>query len=216
MANWFETCVGSIKSVNILSFFVFCTAWCLRKTYRFEYFGTEHYQQSLDETGSILLALWHENILGGILGHVHRGFHPLASLSSDGQLISEVLLKFGFRPLRGSSSKGALAARRQILDALKTGTKVAVTVDGPRGPRHQAKRGLFDLAKNSGVGILPMSVNASSAWVLEKSWDSFKIPKPFAKIKISYLPLLKISAETPSERFNKLADDLRRQLNNDF
>ncbi len=137
-------------------------------------------------------------MVGGILGHTHQNFFPLASLSKDGELISLVLKRFGFSPLRGSSSRGSVTARRLILDALAEGTKIAVTVDGPRGPRHEPKRGLFDLARRSGVPILPMRVRASSAWILRKSWDQFQIPKPFACIEIHYQPLLNVSSEQSS------------------
>ena len=167
----------------------------LRLTYRFEYRGRGNFQASLEQTRSILIGLGHENSVGGVLGHAYQDYYPLASLTDDGELISQILKRLGFKPLRGSSSRGALAARRQLIDILGRGAKVAITLDGPRGPRRVPKRGIFDISRRSGVPILPLRVSTTSPWILKKSWDQFQIPKPFSKIILSYEPLIFVSEQ---------------------
>jgi lysophospholipid acyltransferase (LPLAT)-like uncharacterized protein len=109
----------------------------------------------------------------------------LASASKDGEIISAFLAHFGIRAIRGSSSRGGARALVEMKRAIEDGYIMAITPDGPRGPRYSMNPGLVKLAQITGGLILPIHVTYSSYWQL-KTWDGFMIPKPFAKVHITF------------------------------
>src|SRR5262249_20839779 len=92
-----------------------------------------------------------------------------------------VVERFGYRPVRGSSSRGAVGALLEMHREVEQGRAVAITVDGPRGPRFVTKTGPITLAANTSAPIRPLHFAVSSAWHLE-GWDGFRIPKPLARV----------------------------------
>ena len=106
--------------------------------------------------------------------------HLLISTHRDGQLISQPILKLGYKQIEGSSGHGGLQAIREMTRVLKQDHVVAITPDGPRGPRMRVKPGVLKIAQLTGAPIVPLAGAAKSCWML-KSWDRFLIPKPFTK-----------------------------------
>src|SRR5262249_1180877 len=123
-------------------------------------------------------AFWHQCLLPAIYRYRNRDVSVMISRSFDGELIARVVEHFGYRPVRGSSSRGAVGALLEMHREIEQGRAVAITVDGPRGPRFVTKAGPVTLATNTGAPIRPLHFAVSSAWHL-KSWDGFVIPKPF-------------------------------------
>ncbi len=107
----------------------------------------------------------------------------LISASRDGEYISTLIRFFHVDVVRGSSSRGGMQAMRAMLQKLKDGQLMVVTVDGPRGPRYTVHPGIVALASLGKVGVLPAAVNAENCWQL-KSWDGTQIPKPFSKVTL--------------------------------
>ena len=104
----------------------------------------------------------------------------LVSEHGDGEIIARILSDFGFRLVRGSSSRGAARALIAVDRELEAGHDVGITPDGPRGPRHSVAPGALLAAHRAGVCLMPLAASASAYWQLG-SWDRFMIPKPFAK-----------------------------------
>lgn len=134
----------------------------------------------------MILATWHEHASCAMLTHGNQGIKPLASMSKDGELVVRVFQPFGYQFVRGSSSKGGKKAFLELMNFVRAGHSVAITVDGPRGPRQIPKYGCLDLANQSGAGIVPLVVLSQRCWVLRKTWDQTKIPKPFGRILVAY------------------------------
>lgn len=132
--------------------------------------------------GPLIYVFWHESVVT-ITGHWRgENIQGLASRSFDGALISRVMRYLGFPPLsRGSSSRGGERALRQHLEALAAGRHVVVTLDGPRGPRYQAKAGALLMAQRSGRPVVPVACATWPDWRL-KSWDRTQLPPPFARV----------------------------------
>ncbi len=131
--------------------------------------------------GRFIYAYWHEYIIPTV-GH-YRGLpiHALASRSFDGDLVSRAMLKLGYpEAARGSSSRDGASGLLGLLRDLKHGDHVAVTVDGPRGPRRRAQEGVLQLARLSGHSIVPVGY-ASSSKARLRSWDRSLIPLPFSR-----------------------------------
>ncbi len=133
-----------------------------------------------------IFAFWHNHFF--VMPFYYAKFLPafnisvLTSRSRDGEYISRVLEKFDFQPVRGSSSKGGQEAMRLLLRQLKEGNDIAVTPDGPRGPRHKVQAGIVSLAQLSGCPIIPVGYQAERKKVLN-TWDRFIIPRLFTKGK---------------------------------
>ena len=164
-------------------------------------------------------ALWHEHLFSFIGAHAYLGLVPLASLSKDGDIASFVLDRLGYRTIRGSSSRGGASAKTILTREAKAGAAVAISIDGPRGPRRQSKRGIFDIAAAANIPILLMTAVPRSKWILRKSWDQFNLPKPFTKVEIRYGPMIEVKAardpaqfqaqkQTVAELLNGLEDDV--------
>jgi lysophospholipid acyltransferase (LPLAT)-like uncharacterized protein len=128
----------------------------------------------------VIYAVWHGRVFLLPYLYGHRGSLVLASRSRDGEIVSRLIQRFGLEPVRGSSTHGGGEALRLLTRQLRRGREVVVVPDGPVGPREVLKSGVIALARLSGAPIVPMAVGASRYWQL-RSWDEFRIPKPFAR-----------------------------------
>ena len=141
--------------------------------------------QSLAEVYPGIFPFWHRCVLPATW--IYRHQHPavMTSQSRDGEFIARVIKRFGFVPVRGSSSRGGQRALLEMNQQLEQGNAVAFTIDGPRGPRGVAKKGPVLLARMSGAAITAFYVAVESAWVLN-TWDKLVIPKPFSRIYVRF------------------------------
>jgi lysophospholipid acyltransferase (LPLAT)-like uncharacterized protein len=135
-------------------------------------------------------ALWHNRLL--LIAHViwrflpvRRGGAALISASRDGALIADVVERYGFQAVRGSSSRHGTAALLQLADVIASGRDPMVTPDGPRGPVYRLGGGIIFLAQKTGVPVRPVNFEYSSCWRL-KSWDRFILPKPFSTVRVIF------------------------------
>jgi lysophospholipid acyltransferase (LPLAT)-like uncharacterized protein len=128
----------------------------------------------------IIYTSWHGRTLLMPLLYGWLKARVLASRSEDGELAARFIARFGLAVIRGSSSRGGAEALRALARLLTEGTGVFVVPDGPKGPREVVKPGIVMLARLSGAPIVPMAFGASREWRL-RSWDEFRIPKPFAR-----------------------------------
>jgi hypothetical protein len=108
----------------------------------------------------------------------------VVSHSRDGQLQARILAKLGFEVIRGSSSAGGAAALTGCMRWLGGGHDLAMAIDGPRGPAGKAKPGVIWLSQKTRAPIIPVACASSSVRRLHRSWDSFMIPLPFARVPI--------------------------------
>lgn len=143
------------------------------------------YRERMDCGEPLIFIPWHGRLLP--LGYVHRGqgVHGLASRSADGEYIARLLQHWGFGMVRGSSSRGGDIAYRELIRTVRAGHSVAVTPDGPRGPREKIKTGVIQLAQVTGAPLMPVAAAASRAWWFV-SWDRFLVPKPFSRLYVAY------------------------------
>jgi len=163
----------------------------LTSTYRIESVaGEEHIEAFLDGKAVCAPAYWHQHhIIGSMLIRrwLARGFKPcfLVSGSVDGDVPERIARAWGAEVIRGSANQSGALALRDQQRMMKDGYSIVTTADGPRGPQHEFKAGTVLMARVAGVPILPIGCAADRAWYLEKRWDRFMIPKPFARIAIA-------------------------------
>jgi lysophospholipid acyltransferase (LPLAT)-like uncharacterized protein len=175
----------------------------LKFTWRVRVVGLDRRRMAVSESPSksFLLATFHENAVAGLLTHVGQNICVMASQSKDGEIVAFVCDKIGLKTVRGSSSRGGKDARDGMIDELLAGFSGAITVDGPRGPRRVPKNGIADIARKTGVPVVPISCVADSAWILNKTWDKTRIPKPFARVIVFYGEPIKVPKDLEGEHF---------------
>jgi lysophospholipid acyltransferase (LPLAT)-like uncharacterized protein len=133
----------------------------------------------------VIFCLWHNRLAISMI--VHRR-HPrklaaLVSASRDGALLAAVLGRFGVEQIRGSSSRRGPQALLEMTSHAERGYDLAVTPDGPKGPRYVVQRGVIALAQVTGLPIIPVTCNTQPKLCL-KSWDRFQIPLPFSRCEL--------------------------------
>jgi hypothetical protein len=135
---------------------------------------------------NIIYAFWHGRQF--LLFYVYRktGIVIPASESRDGEIQAGIIGRFGLGVVRGSSKRKGAQALLGLVDALRSGKDIAIAVDGPRGPVYEVKQGITYIAGKLSIPIVPLSVAAKRAWVLEKIWDKYLLPVPFTECVILY------------------------------
>ena len=151
--------------------------WTLR--WRVE--GREHLEALTSAGRPYIVSFWHGRILPMML--FFRGYDIVVITSDnfDGEWIGRIVRRFGFGTARGSSSRNARVALREMIRDVRAGRSTAFTLDGPRGPARVAKPGAAWLASATGAPLLPCHAEATPCWELH-SWDRAQIPKPFSRV----------------------------------
>jgi len=130
-----------------------------------------------------LFCFWHRTFFPLIYFYRNKNISILLSPSRDGELLAKPLRKYGFLPLRGSSSKLGEKGLKDMVKTLKRGKFGAITPDGPRGPREIFKEGALYISYLSKTPIYLVGV-AYNRKIELKSWDKFMIPLPFSKCAV--------------------------------
>jgi lysophospholipid acyltransferase (LPLAT)-like uncharacterized protein len=138
------------------------------------------------EGRNVVYAFWHGSTFLLPATHQDSGIVVMVSESRDGEIAARMLGHFGFEVVRGSYRRKGNRALIALINRMRRGRSVAITVDGPRGPRHAAKQGVVFLAGEVRAPIVPVATGAGHSWTLERSWDKRAIPAPFSKGVIVY------------------------------
>lgn len=157
----------------------------LASTWKTTLIGEENLEAARKDGRGQILAIWHGRLLVPMPFHAHRNWYILVSRSGDGDITSKVLERFGYRLIRGSSSRGGAQALREMVQTLRGSSVLVITPDGPRGPRHAVNPGLVWIARATGHAVIPCGAVCDRAWRM-KSWDRFTIPKPGARVVFVY------------------------------
>lgn len=184
----------------------------LMATTRFERTGTDVYDAWLAPRRPAVYVLWHGRLLPCSYFHRDHGLATLISQHRDGDYIAGVVERWGFRIVRGSSSRGGAAALLQMVRLLREGVGLAITPDGPRGPRQKMKTGPLFAAQRAGVPLIPVTAGTDSAWWFG-GWDRFLIPHPFARIRMVYGEPMFVPPEADAAEVERLALELEGRLN---
>ncbi len=189
-------------------------------TCRITIVGEEHHRRFALGSEKAIGATWHRGAI--FLVWFFRRARPmiLFSRSRDGELIAGFAQKLGVIPVRGSTSRGGRDALRCMVNFLRGpgGRKVATVLDGPRGPRCVAKKGMLALAKMARVPLLPVMVSAWPALTLKKTWDRTMIPLPFSRVLVVYRDPWSIPRDCRGEEleaFRRRVEDTLNQMMHD-
>jgi len=135
-----------------------------------------------DDPQRNLYAFWHARML--MIPRLSRGvWHGYMLISShrDGGFIADTMHLLGIETVRGSSTRGGARAMLQMLRAVKSENRhLAITPDGPKGPREKVQKGTVQLAMKAELPIVPVCYATRRQWRIN-SWDHFYLPQPFTR-----------------------------------
>lgn len=145
---------------------------------------------SPDFQGPAIYVFWHEYIpfLFYLRGHCRIAM--LVSKHQDAEWLSQAAKHMGFSLVRGSSKRGGDAALRELMRLGRT-LNLAITPDGPRGPRRQMAPGAVYLSAALQIPIVPVGLGYDSPRRLP-TWDRFAIPRLGSRARAVLGPALQI------------------------
>ncbi|RME16318.1 MAG: DUF374 domain-containing protein [Bdellovibrio sp.] len=140
----------------------------------------------LKEKRPIILAHWHGDELALI--HLVKPYKlaTMTSQSQDGEIVNFVINKLGGATSRGSTSKAGVSGLLGLVRLIQKGQTASIALDGPRGPYHEIKPGVFELSRLTGAYIVPVGVSCSHFFLFKRSWNKAYLPYPFTKVHIVF------------------------------
>jgi lysophospholipid acyltransferase (LPLAT)-like uncharacterized protein len=189
--------------------------WIIRLVYhtmRIEFRGREAVDRLIREGRHYIYAFWHGRLFLMPYAYFGERIAIMVSEHKDGQLIARTMEKMGFSTIRGSTTRGAMKVFRSAVLKVEEGFDLAVTPDGPRGPRYRVQGGVIHLAKVCGIPIVPVTFGARRKKVF-KSWDAFMLPRPFGKGVFAFGDPLTVPADADKDGLEEIRKRLEQQLN---
>jgi lysophospholipid acyltransferase (LPLAT)-like uncharacterized protein len=192
----------------------FAGYWAIRligATLHWEIEGWENHRAIVEAGRKIIYTFWHGRIFMATYFWRDRGIVVMTSQNRDGEYIARVIRRFGYGAARGSSSRGGRRALVEMIHEMRRNNDVAFTIDGPRGPRYEAKPGAVWIAAKTGNAIFPFHISPERKWTLN-SWDHFQIPRPFSRVLVLMAPPIYVSAEATPQQMDEAQRELQNSL----
>jgi hypothetical protein len=180
-------------------------------TWRVERIGLANHDAVFRSGGRCIFALWHARLLAGTYTHRDRGIVALISRHRDGELVARAVEQLGYATARGSSTRGGEEGVLEMVSWAERGRSLTITPDGPRGPAERLKPGLVWLASRTGLPVLPVGAAARSEWRL-RSWDGFRVPRPFARLIIAYGAPITVPPELDRDQIETWRAEIERAI----
>jgi lysophospholipid acyltransferase (LPLAT)-like uncharacterized protein len=182
-------------------------------TWRFEIIAEEGAEPLPfgEGVGADVFCFWHQCVLPCTVYFRRTHATILISQSFDGELITRTLQMFGFRAVRGSSSRGSREGLLGLARVIESGGPAIFTADGPRGPIYRTKAGPVKLANLTGARIGAFHLEPEHAWVMN-SWDRFLVPRPFTRIAVSWARWTFVPAEISDSEFERKREELNEAI----
>ena len=195
--------------------FAWAVYWFVRllgPTLRVEVVGVHNAVQIRSGGEPGIGVFWHQCILSAAWIWRNRGVVVLNTVNFDGQWTRRVIERLGFGTAQGSSTRGGVEGIAAMAQALEAGRNVALTIDGPRGPRYVAKPGAVILARRTGRPVSCFHIGVQYGFTLEKAWDHFQIPFPFSSVVMFCAPPIRVPADADSDVMKAKQDEVQEAL----
>lgn len=201
---------------KVLGFIVWLFYRSLLATWRIRIIEPDAMKACLAKRSPVVLAHWHGDEIPLIALTKRYRIATITSTSKDGEMMNTVLHLLGAETVRGSSTRGAVNALKGLIRLAREGFNTSFAVDGPKGPIHVVKPGVFEVSRlisSSGGHIFAAGLACDRKWTFEKAWNKAYLPKPFAKIVVQWVgpfgPLSKEEDPRSLAPAQELTDALR-------
>ena len=155
-------------------------------------------------------SMWHDQIVIAVFSLRTWNLAGLISQHRDGGYLADSVLIAGIQPVRGSTSRGGAEAVSEILS--RPDLHLAMTPDGPRGPRRKMKEGIVFISSRSGRPIVPTALVCSRQWSVPGSWTDMAIPKPFSSVILIAGTPITVPIDLPREEMLAWADFVSHEM----
>ncbi len=152
--------------------------------------------------GPAIYVVWHEYLALPPCNRRGCDVTMLLSQHRDAHWLTEVINQFGFKTVRGSTSRGGVQAILKIRRSNR-GTSLVITPDGPRGPRRELSSGCVFLAGLLGIPIVPLGCGFDRPWRNMGAWDKFAIPRPSSRARIVLGPAIQVPRKQTKEQIEE-------------
>lgn len=170
-------------------------------------------QDGFEKQGKpFVVTFWHYGIIYIIFKGRKLPLVCMVSASKDGEYISRILERLGFRTVRGSKGGGGVGALKGMVRAVKDGFNAAIVADGSQGPVRKVQPGAILLASMTGSPIVPV-MWAADKYIAFSSWDRTVLPKPFSRIELMYGEPIYIPKKIGSEELEKYRLEVEKKMN---
>lgn len=184
----------------------------LYKTCRIEVFGREYEEAFISKGRPVLIAFWHFSIFYTTYHFRNRNGLAMVSASKDGELMARTVQLLGYKPVRGSRTRGGLSAVRKLSELVKKGHSAGIVADGSQGPPRVVQKGVIFIAKQTGAPIIPVTHATKGAFIFN-SWDKTVLSKPFSRLDFFYGEPLFVPPEVRGEEMEKYRLELENRMN---
>ena len=194
-----------IATVKLGGSLIYYLALLYSMTFRVKVVNETEWRDYVKKGGKVLICCWHQQFFIGVrLFRRYRQYSTsvMISKSTDGDIASRIAEAAKVHPVRGSSSRNAGPALKEMITRLKSGNIAVHLLDGPRGPSGVVKPGAIAIAAGAGAAIAPAYVDADRAWHMG-SWDKYMVPKPLANVTVTFCPLMDIPVIKDDVDFEK-------------
>jgi lysophospholipid acyltransferase (LPLAT)-like uncharacterized protein len=195
-----------------LGILVFCIYSLVRATWRIRIEEAASMKEPLLLKKPLVLAHFHGDEIALLALARRYRCATMISTSKDGEMMRFIFGLMGGKSSRGSSTRGGVSALKGLLGLIRTGRNASIAVDGPKGPLHEIKPGVFELSRLLKSEIYTGGVYCSSAWHFPKSWNQTYFPKPFAKIIFVWTGPTGPITKSEDPRSSELSSSLQQQL----
>ena len=179
-------------------------------------FRIAHYDRSVDPARPeydehVIFVFWHEYI-SLVLGHWgHVPLSVLVSQHRDGEWVSQIAESMGLNVVRGSSTRGGSGAIRQLKKNAKF-SSIAISPDGPTGPRREMAMGPIYMAALLKMPIVPVGLGMERPKRLN-TWDQFALPRPFSRCRAIFGPKIYIDRRTSKDEMEHIRGNVQNLIN---
>ena len=198
--------------IPVIAWAVYWVVRLIGPTLRVEMVGVQNAVQIRDAGEIAIGTFWHRCIFSAIWVWRKRGIVVLNTVNFDGQWTRRVIERLGFGTAQGSSTRGAIEGLTIMASRLEEGKHVALTIDGPHGPRYVAKPGAVILARRTGKPVSVFHLAAQRAHTFKKSWDLFQLPYPFSRVVMFVAPPIRVPMDADSEVVHQKQKEIQAAL----
>ena len=178
--------------------------------------GEDVVDAAIEDGRAFVPCYWHRDIftcLMTIRGWIQRGFRAgvIISPSVDGDVPARIAGSWGAEVVRGSAARTGALAMRDMHEMMKRGVSIVTAADGPVGPAFYFKGGILLTARIGSAALLPMGCAADRAWRFD-TWDSFVLPKPFARVVVAVGDPVEVPRRASAEEQEELRAKMQQTL----
>lgn len=181
-------------------------------TWRIQRHESEGMRQAIAAGEPLVFAHWHGDELKIMPLVSPYRIATMVSTSKDGELMDFAIRKLGGATSRGSSTRGGVGALKGLIRLMHNGYRASIAVDGPKGPLHRVKPGVFELSRLAKAKIVPVGAATDRAIVFRKSWNKAELAKPFATIAVHFGEPLPALTRDDSAKDSALIERLEREI----